>query len=134
MGVYNNYVHDFGFAGIASGFRMSEVMTASFVDVSQNLIIAKGRNVTGDSDATGIYWNTKWFSPGERMREGEGGREERREDKSFVPAGEQNGSLQVRAWAGGRDGRDRGGGNAGGRRDSYQVANRINEDHVVGKV
>ena len=105
MGVYNNYVHDFGFAGIASGFRMSEVMTASFVDVSQNLIIAKGRNVTGDSDATGIYWNTKWFSPGERRRGGEGGppRIQGRKDGAFAPSGTQNGALQDRAW-----GRERG--------------------------
>ena len=92
MGVYNNYIHDFGFAGIASGFRMSEVMTASFVDVSQNLIIAKGRNVTGDSDATGIYWNTKWFSPGEKMGEGEGGREERRE------GGKEGGQIVRTCW------------------------------------
>ena len=111
VGVYNNYVHDFGFAGIASGFRMSEVMTASFVDISQNLIIAKGRNVTGDLDATGIYWNTKWFAPGERMREG-GWREERRKDRVYVPTRTQNGSLQLKVLA-----RERGreGGTEGGK-------------------
>ena len=65
MAVYNNYVHDFGFAGIRCGDRISEVFGCALTDISQNLVVAKGVNVTGNVDATGLYWNTHWYAPGE---------------------------------------------------------------------
>ena len=65
VAVYNNYVHDFGFAGIRCGDRISEVFSCAMTDVSQNLVVATGVNATGNMDAAGLYWNTHWHAPGE---------------------------------------------------------------------
>ena len=65
VAVYNNFVHDFGFAGIRCGDRISEVFGCAMTDVSQNLVVAKRFNATGDADAAGLYWNTHWYAPGE---------------------------------------------------------------------
>ncbi|CAI5521478.1 unnamed protein product [Closterium sp. Naga37s-1] len=62
--VSNNYVHDFIFAGIVCGAFVSYVGDCMLSTISNNLVVATGRNISGDMDASGIYFNTHWFNPG----------------------------------------------------------------------
>ncbi|GJP41963.1 hypothetical protein CLOM_g1574 [Closterium sp. NIES-68] len=62
--VYRNYVHDFIFAGIRCGADVHFAGDCMMTNVSNNLVIAKGRNTNGDHDAAGIYYCTHWFNPG----------------------------------------------------------------------
>ncbi|CAI5465880.1 unnamed protein product [Closterium sp. Yama58-4] len=62
--VRNNYVHDFIFGGIVCGAFVSYVGDCMLATISNNLVVATGRNISGDMDASGIYFNTHWFNPG----------------------------------------------------------------------
>ncbi|CAI5996141.1 unnamed protein product [Closterium sp. NIES-65] len=62
--VFRNYVHDFIFAGIRCGADVHFSGDCMMTNVSNNLVVAKGRNTNGDHDAAGIYYCTHWFNPG----------------------------------------------------------------------
>ncbi|CAI5509892.1 unnamed protein product [Closterium sp. Naga37s-1] len=62
--VFRNYVHDFIFAGIRCGADVHFAGDCMMTNVSNNLVVAKGRNTNGDHDAAGIYYCTHWFNPG----------------------------------------------------------------------
>eukprot|EP00475_Leptophrys_vorax_P003899 TRINITY_DN12276_c0_g1_i1.p1 TRINITY_DN12276_c0_g1~~TRINITY_DN12276_c0_g1_i1.p1 ORF type:complete len:415 (+),score=0.61 TRINITY_DN12276_c0_g1_i1:118-1245(+) len=62
--VRNNYVHDFIFAGIRCGADVHFAGDCMFATISNNLVVAAGRNRNGDLDAAGIYFCTHWFNPG----------------------------------------------------------------------
>ncbi|CAI5954738.1 unnamed protein product [Closterium sp. NIES-64] len=62
--VRNNYVHDFVFAGITCGNMVHSQGDCMLSTISNNLVVAAGRNLTGGWDATGIYFVTHWINPG----------------------------------------------------------------------
>ena len=62
--VYNNYVFNYGFAGIRCGDYISFQGDCMLTNVFRNLVYSKRSNVTGDGDAAGIYYNTHFFNPG----------------------------------------------------------------------
>ncbi|CAI5463263.1 unnamed protein product [Closterium sp. Yama58-4] len=62
--VRNNYVHDFVFAGITCGNMVHSQGDCMLSTISNNLVVAAGRNLTGGWDATGIYFVTHWNNPG----------------------------------------------------------------------
>ncbi|CAI5990642.1 unnamed protein product [Closterium sp. NIES-65] len=63
--VRNNYVHDFIFAGIRCGSDVHFAGDCMLTQIDRNLVVASGRNRSGDQDAAGIYYCVHWFSPGE---------------------------------------------------------------------
>lgn len=65
VNVVNNYIHDYGFAGIRCGDFVSAQGDCMMTTISNNYVLASQRNKTGDSDAAGIYYNTHWFNPRE---------------------------------------------------------------------
>ncbi|CAI5931949.1 unnamed protein product [Closterium sp. NIES-65] len=62
--VRNNYVHDYLFAGIRCGADVSLQGDCMLSTISNNLVVATARNMSGDQDAAGIYYCTHWFNPG----------------------------------------------------------------------
>ncbi|CAI5481280.1 unnamed protein product, partial [Closterium sp. Yama58-4] len=62
--VRNNYVHDFVFAAITCGNMVHSQGDCMLSTISNNLVVAAGRNLTGGWDATGIYFVTHWINPG----------------------------------------------------------------------
>ncbi|CAI5521470.1 unnamed protein product [Closterium sp. Naga37s-1] len=62
--VRNNYVHDYLFAGIRCGADVSLQGDCMLSTISNNLIVATARNMSGDQDAAGIYYCVHWFNPG----------------------------------------------------------------------
>ncbi|CAI5476654.1 unnamed protein product [Closterium sp. Yama58-4] len=61
--VRNNYVHDFIFAGIRCGSDVHFAGDCMLTQIDRNLVVASGRNRSGDQDAAGIYYCVHWFSP-----------------------------------------------------------------------
>ncbi|CAI5460980.1 unnamed protein product [Closterium sp. Yama58-4] len=61
--VRNNYVHDFIFAGIRCGSDVHYAGDCMLTQIDRNLVVASGRNRSGDQDAAGIYYCVHWFSP-----------------------------------------------------------------------
>ncbi|CAI5510708.1 unnamed protein product [Closterium sp. Naga37s-1] len=61
--VRNNYVHDFIFAGIRCGSDAHYAGDCMLTQIDRNLVVAAGRNRSGDQDAAGIYFCVHWFSP-----------------------------------------------------------------------
>ncbi|CAI5509966.1 unnamed protein product [Closterium sp. Naga37s-1] len=61
--VRNNYVHDFLFAGIRCGSDAHYAGDCMLTQIDRNLVVASGRNRSGDQDAAGIYYCVHWFSP-----------------------------------------------------------------------
>ncbi|GJP45545.1 hypothetical protein CLOM_g4927 [Closterium sp. NIES-68] len=62
--VRNNYIHDFLFAGIRCGADVSFQGDCMLTTISNNLVVATARNMSGDQDAAGIYYCVHWFNPG----------------------------------------------------------------------
>ncbi|CAI5464568.1 unnamed protein product [Closterium sp. Yama58-4] len=62
--VRRNYIHDFLFAGIRCGADVHNQGDCMLTTISNNLIVASGRNMSGDQDAAGIYYCTHFFNPG----------------------------------------------------------------------
>ncbi|CAI7850807.1 unnamed protein product [Closterium sp. NIES-54] len=62
--VRRNYIHDFLFAGIRCGADVHNQGDCMLTTISNNLIVASGRNMSGDQDAAGIYYCTHYFNPG----------------------------------------------------------------------
>ncbi|GJP72359.1 hypothetical protein CLOP_g3101 [Closterium sp. NIES-67] len=60
----NNYIHDFLFAGIRCGADVYNQGDCMLTTISNNLIVASGRNMSGDHDAAGIYYCTHFYNPG----------------------------------------------------------------------
>ncbi|CAI5521590.1 unnamed protein product, partial [Closterium sp. Naga37s-1] len=60
----NNYVHDYVWAAIVCGNMVHSQGDCMLTSISNNLVVAKGRNLTGGGDATGIYYVTHWNNPG----------------------------------------------------------------------
>ena len=74
--VYNNFIHDYGFAGIRCGDYISQQGDCMLAYIFRNLVYSRKSNVSGDGDAAGIYFNTHWFNPGGwAMRTGQHARE-----------------------------------------------------------
>ena len=64
VNVLNNYIHDYGFAGIRCGDYVSAQGDCMMTAVRGNYVYSPAANVMGDHDAAGIYYNTHWFNPG----------------------------------------------------------------------
>ncbi|CAI7752004.1 unnamed protein product, partial [Closterium sp. NIES-54] len=62
--VINNFVHDFGFAGIRCGADVHFAGDCMLSNISNNIVYNWQRNSSGDADSAGIYYCTHWFSPG----------------------------------------------------------------------
>ncbi|CAI5461040.1 unnamed protein product [Closterium sp. Yama58-4] len=62
--VINNFVHDFGFAGIRCGADVHFAGDCMLSNISNNIVYNWRRNSSGDVDSAGIYYCTHWFSPG----------------------------------------------------------------------
>ncbi|CAI5481274.1 unnamed protein product [Closterium sp. Yama58-4] len=60
----NNHVHDYVWAAITCGNMVHLQGDCMLTSISNNLVVAKGRNLTGGGDATGIYYVTHWNNPG----------------------------------------------------------------------
>ncbi|GJP40445.1 hypothetical protein CLOM_g121 [Closterium sp. NIES-68] len=60
----NNHVHDYVWAAIVCGNMVHSQGDCMLTSISNNLVVAKGRNLTGGGDATGIYYVTHWNNPG----------------------------------------------------------------------
>ncbi|CAI7832474.1 unnamed protein product, partial [Closterium sp. NIES-54] len=61
--VINNFVHDFGFAGIRCGADVHFAGDCMLSNISNNIVYNWQRNSSGDADSAGIYYCTHWFSP-----------------------------------------------------------------------
>ena len=64
--VLNNYIHDYGFAGIRCGDYISYQGDCMLTMIFRNHVYSAKSNVTGDGDAAGIYYNTHIYNPGGR--------------------------------------------------------------------
>ncbi|CAI5509894.1 unnamed protein product, partial [Closterium sp. Naga37s-1] len=64
VAVINNFVHDFGFAGIRCGADVHFAGDCMLSNISNNIVYNWRRNSSGDADSAGIYFCTHWFSPG----------------------------------------------------------------------
>ncbi|CAI5510635.1 unnamed protein product [Closterium sp. Naga37s-1] len=62
--VINNFIHDFGFAGIRCGADVHYAGDCMLTNISNNIVYNWRRNSSGDVDSAGIYYCTHWFSPG----------------------------------------------------------------------
>ena len=60
--VHNNYIHDFGFAGIRCGHLMSSQGHCMMTRIYRNHVY---KSQPKADDSGGIYYNTHWINPGE---------------------------------------------------------------------
>ena len=63
--VFNNYIHDYGFAGIRCGDFISQQGDCMLTNIKRNLVINPQVNVSIPGDTGGIYYNTHWLNPSE---------------------------------------------------------------------
>ena len=60
----NNYIHDYGSAGIQCGDYLQNQGDCMLSNIRRNRIYSPLANITGSGDAAGIYFNTHWLNPG----------------------------------------------------------------------
>ncbi|CAI5966672.1 unnamed protein product [Closterium sp. NIES-64] len=64
--VVQNFVHDYGFAGIRCGADVRNQGDCMLGFIGYNYVYSRLRNMTGAADSAGIYYCTHWFNPGNR--------------------------------------------------------------------
>ena len=63
--VHNNYIHDYGFAGIRCGNLMSAQGDCMMTRIYHNYVYKYWPEAGKTDDSGGIYYNTHWINPGE---------------------------------------------------------------------
>ncbi|CAI5476683.1 unnamed protein product [Closterium sp. Yama58-4] len=64
--VVQNFVHDYGFAGIRCGADVRNQGDCMLGFIGYNYVYSRLRNMTGAADSAGIYYCIHWFNPGNR--------------------------------------------------------------------